>query len=370
MANKNDPVNLENLKPLIRGWAHELGFNAIGFSAVGFSTNELGDRQGEVEKGLMAWLAAGYHGDMDYMARHGVTRARPAELLPGTLSIISARMDYLSEAAEPWANLADPNLAYVSRYALGRDYHKLMRSRLQQLGERITAETGSFAFRAFSDSAPVMEVEWAKNAALGWKGKHTLLLTRSGSWFFLGELLVDLPFSSDQASQANNAHCGNCQACIEICPTRAILKPYLLDARRCISYLTIEHTGAIPLELRPLMGNRIYGCDDCQLVCPWNRFAQLGSAPDFQPRNNLDKASLLELFAWNEAEFLHRHAGSAIRRIGHERWLRNLSVALGNALSSVKTNQIDIIEALQARADHHSALVREHVHWALAQSRP
>jgi epoxyqueuosine reductase len=348
---------LDALKPRIRAWGRELGFSAVGFTTV-----ELGD----AEDGLMAWLAAGYHGEMDYMARHGATRARPADLLPGTLSIISARLDYLPDAAAAWPNLADPARAYVARYALGRDYHKLMRSRLQQLGERIQRETSACTFRAFADSAPVMEVELAKNAALGWKGKHTLLLDRGGSWFFLGELFIDLPFSPD-LPVVN--HCGTCQACIDICPTRAILAPYQLDARRCISYLTIEHAGAIPPDLRPLIGNRIYGCDDCQLACPWNRFAQISAMPDFQPRHFLDSASLLELFAWSEAEFLHRHEGSAIRRIGHERWLRNIAVALGNALAKSPTNTTAIVTALQARADHPSALLREHLQWALSRQR-
>ncbi|OYY94409.1 MAG: tRNA epoxyqueuosine(34) reductase QueG [Hydrogenophilales bacterium 28-61-23] len=355
MFAKTSPEALNALKPHIRAWGRELGFNAVGFASI-----QLDGAENE----LMAWLAAGYHGDMDYMARHGATRARPAELLPGTASIISARMDYRPDAAEAWANLADPERAYISRYALGRDYHKLIRSRLQQLGERIEQATGAYVFRAFSDSAPIMEVELAKNAALGWKGKHTLLLDRGGSWFFLGELFVDLPFTPDPP--ATN-HCGTCQNCIDICPTRAILAPYLLDARRCISYLTIEHAGAIPLELRALIGNRIYGCDDCQLACPWNRFAQTSAAPDFQPRNQLDTASLLELFAWTEAEFLRRHEGSAIRRIGHERWLRNIAVALGNALAQNASNATAIVAALQARADHPSALLREHLQWALSQ---
>jgi epoxyqueuosine reductase len=367
MPSQPDSAALDALKPRIRAWGRELGFSAVGFTTV-----ELG----EAESGLMAWLAAGYHGEMDYMARHGATRARPADLLPGTLSIISARLDYLPNAAAAWPNLADPARAYVARYALGRDYHKLMRSRLQQLGEHIQRATGACAFRAFSDSAPVMEVELAKNAALGWKGKHTLLLDRGGSWFFLGELFVDLAFSPDHPV-AN--HCGTCQACIDICPTQAILAPYQLDARRCISYLTIEHVGAIPPDLRPLIGNRIYGCDDCQLACPWNRFAQISAMPDFQPRHQLDSARLLELFAWSEAKFLHRHEGSAIRRIGHERWLRNIAVALGNALATSTANTSTantspanaaaIVSALQARADHPSALLREHLQWALSRQR-
>ncbi len=344
------PAELETLKPAIRAWGRELGFSAVGFAPI-----ELG----EAEQRLMDWLASGYHGGMDYMARHGVSRARPAQLLPGTASLISARLDYLPAAAEPWANLADANRAYISRYALGRDYHKSMRNRLQKLGERIAAEIGPFAFRPFSDSAPVMEVEVAKHAGLGWEGKHTLMLTRSGSWFFLGELYTDLPFPPDPLQ---SGHCGKCQACLDICPTRAILAPHVLDARRCISYLTIEHAGSIPEELRPLMGNRIYGCDDCQLACPWNRFAHTAPLPDFHPRNGLDSAGLLELFAWSEAEFQTRLAGSAIRRIGHERWLRNLAVALGNAPSSP-----GIVAALLGRADHPSALVREHLQWALSR---
>ncbi len=350
-----DPAALEALKPRIRAWGRELGFSAVGFASI---------QLGEAENELMAWLAAGYHGEMDYMARHGATRARPAELLPGTASIVSARMDYLPDAADAWRNLEDPARAYISRYALGRDYHKLIRSRLQQLGERIAQATGTCTFRAFTDSAPVLEVALARNAALGWKGKHTLLLDRGGSWFFLGELFVDLPFAPDQPAAG---HCGSCQACIEVCPTQAIVAPYQLDARRCISYLTIEHAGPIPLELRPLLGNRIYGCDDCQLACPWNRFAQVAAAPDFQPRHQLDTASLLELFAWDEAEFLHRHEGSAIRRIGYERWLRNIAVALGNALAKASPDAAAIVAALTARADHPSALLREHLQWALSQ---
>ncbi len=370
----------------------------------------------------MAWLAAGYHGDMDYMARHGVSRARPTELLPGTLGIISARLDYLPSAADAETNLADPERAYVSRYALGRDYHKLMRVRLRQLGERLAAAVGGCNFRAFTDSAPIMEVALARHAALGWRGKHTLLLDRGGSWFFLGELFVDLAFVAD-APIAD--HCGTCRACIDICPTGAIVAPYRLDARRCISYLTIEHAGPIPVELRPLLGNRIYGCDDCQLACPWNRFARGGATPDFQPRNRLDTASLLELFAWSEDEFLSRLEGSAIRRIGHAQWLRNIAVALGNALrlgacrtlvgdsenrprrgrflpdspphgcsmgqetgkkgagavdlqpTIPKSDRLlapndapAIIAALHGRADHPSAVLREHLQWALSQYEP
>lgn len=352
------PSPLTELQARIRAWGRELGFSAIGFATMDL---------GEAENELMAWLAAGYHGDMDYMARHGVSRARPTQLLPGTLGIISARLDYLPQAADAEANLSDPERAYISRYALGRDYHKLMRVRLRQLGERLAEAVGGCQFRAFADSAPVMEVALARNAALGWRGKHTLLLDRGGSWFFLGELFVDLAFEPDTPVAE---HCGTCQACIEICPTGAIVAPYRLDARRCISYLTIEHAGPIPAELRPLLGNRIYGCDDCQLACPWNRFAGGGATPDFQPRNRLDTAGLLELFAWSEAEFLSRLEGSAIRRIGHVQWLRNIAVALGNALRPLPNNAPAIIAALHGRADHPSALLREHLQWALSQYKP
>lgn len=350
MSQKPGPAQLEALKPAIRAWGRELGFSAVGFASTDL---------GEAERGLMHWLASGYHGDMDYMARHGARRARPAELVPGTLGVISARLDYLPDAADPHANLADAERAYVSRYALGRDYHKLVRGRLGQLAARIAGEIGPFAHRPFADSAPVMEVALAANAGLGWKGKHTLLLNRQGSWFFLGELYTDLPFPPDPPQAG---HCGTCQACIEICPTRAILAPYLLDARRCISYLTIEHAGSIPLELRPLLGNRVYGCDDCQLACPWNRIARTSGLADMQPREGLDTATLVQLFSWSEAEFLARLEGSAIRRIGHARWLRNLAVALGNAPRSAAA-----VHALEGRADHASALVREHLQWALSR---
>ena len=352
MPLERTPAELEALKPRIRAWGRELGLAAVGFASIDLEA---------AGQALMDWLAASYHGDMDYMARHRLARARPAELVPGTLSVISARLDYLPEAADAHANLADGERAYVSRYALGRDYHKLMRGRLQQLAGRIAAAVGPFAHRPFADSAPVMEVELAKGAGLGWKGKHTLLLTRQGSWFFLGELYTDLAFTPD-LPETN--HCGTCQACIDVCPTRAILAPYLLDARRCISYLTIEHPGSIPVELRPRLGNRIYGCDDCQLACPWNRFARPAGLADFQPRHGLDTATLVELFAWSEAEFLSRMEGSAIRRIGHERWLRNLAVALGNAQPSPA-----VVNALERRADHPSALVREHLQWALSRQR-
>jgi epoxyqueuosine reductase len=340
------------LKDRIRGWGNDLGFAAIGFAGIDLET---------AEQGLLDWLAAGCHGAMDYMARHGTKRARPAELVPGTRCVITCRMDYLPTTAAP-CRPANAELAEISRYALGRDYHKLLRNRLQKLADRIVAETGEFGYRVFVDSAPVMEVELAKNAGLGWRGKHTLLLSQTGSWFFLGEIYVNLPLPADMSIEA---HCGTCAACLDICPTQAITSPYQLDARRCISYLTIEHPGSIPEELRPLLGNRIYGCDDCQLVCPWNRFATRTHEADFLPRHGLDQATLVELFAWGESDFNDRLAGSPIRRIGHERWLRNIAVCLGNAPSSP-----EVIAALKARSDHASALVREHVIWALRQHQP
>lgn len=313
------------------------------------------------EPGLLNWLAAGFHGEMDYMARHGTRRSRPAELLPGTIRIVSARLDYWPEdwdRAETLLQQAD--MAYISRYALGRDYHKLLRRKLQQLADRIRERVGDFGYRVFVDSAPVMEVALAEKAGLGWRGKHTLLLTReAGSLYFLGEIYTNLPLPADERV---SAHCGSCTSCIEVCPTQAIVAPYRLDARRCISYLTIEHHGSIPLQLRPLLGNRIYGCDDCQLVCPWNRFARLTGEADFRPRNNLDHVTLVELFGWSEADFNSRLEGSAIRRIGHERWLRNIAVALGNAPTTP-----DVVGALQKKQAHPSALVREHVAWALAR---
>lgn len=313
------------------------------------------------EPGLLNWLAAGFHGEMDYMSRHGTRRSRPAELLPGTIRIVSARLDYWPEdwdRAETLLQQAD--MAYISRYALGRDYHKLLRRKLQQLADRIRERVGDFGYRVFVDSAPVMEVALAEKAGLGWRGKHTLLLTReAGSLYFLGEIYTNLPLPADERV---SAHCGSCTSCIEVCPTQAIVAPYRLDARRCISYLTIEHHGSIPLQLRPLLGNRIYGCDDCQLVCPWNRFARLTGEADFRPRNNLDHVTLVELFGWSEADFNSRLEGSAIRRIGHERWLRNIAVALGNAPTTP-----DVVGALQKKQAHPSALVREHVAWALAR---
>jgi len=343
-------TDLAQLAQQIKQWGHELGFAAVGIADGDLSV---------AEAGLQAWLDQGFHGEMDYMATHGVKRSRPAELLPGTVRIISARLDYFPPAsADPHEIMADANAAYISRYALGRDYHKVLRNRLQSLAEKISAEVGEHHFRVFTDSAPVLEVALAEKSGLGWRGKHTLLLNRQhGSWFFLGEIYTDLPLPVD-APEAK--HCGTCQACIDICPTQAIIAPYLLDARRCISYLTIELKGSIPVELRPLLGNRIYGCDDCQLVCPWNRFAQTATLADFEVRNGLDSAQLLELFAWSEADFNQRLAGSPIRRIGHERWLRNIAVALGNAPPSPA-----IQAALGSRLEHPSEWVREHVAWAL-----
>jgi epoxyqueuosine reductase len=338
----------------IRGWARELGFQQLGISGI-----ELADD----ERRLDEWLARGWHGSMDWMARHGSKRARPAELVPGTLRVISVRMDYLTDGPAMDEVLADGRLAYVSRYALGRDYHKVLRSRLQALADRIAAAIGPFGHRVFVDSAPVLEKPLARNAGLGWIGKHTNLIdARAGSWFFLGELYTDLPLPLDARA---GDHCGTCTRCITACPTAAIVAPYQLDARLCISYLTIEHDGAIPEPLRPALGNRIYGCDDCQLACPWNKFAQLAAEPDFRARHGLASASLVELFAWDEDEFLRRTEGSAIRRIGHERWLRNIAVALGNAPPSD-----EVVSALQARASHPSALVREHVAWALGRRQP
>jgi len=294
------------------------------------------------------------------MEKHGAKRSRPAELRPGTLRVISARMNYLPPAAPGESVLADGNRAFVSRYALGRDYHKVMRSRLQRLAERIEGAAGAAAVRAFTDSAPVMEVELARKAGLGWRGKHTLLLAReAGSYFFLGEIYTDLELPVDEPV---GEHCGTCRRCIDACPTGAIVAPYQLDARRCISYLTIELKGSIPEELRPLVGNRVYGCDDCQLACPWNKYARPAAEPDFRVRNGLDAAALIELFSWSEEQFRARLAGSAILRTGYERWLRNLAVALGNAPPSER-----VIEALQGRSGHPSALVREHVGWALAR---
>jgi epoxyqueuosine reductase len=329
---------------------------ASGFQRCGISDVLLG----EDETHLRDWLAQGLHGSMDWMARHGNKRSRPQELLPGTVRVVSVGLDYGRDPEEAWRNLSQGERAYVARYALGRDYHKLMRQRLQALADRIAAEIGPFGHRVFVDSAPVLERALARNAGLGWIGKHTCLVDKDGgSWFFLGEIYVDLPLPIDAPA---SAHCGTCTRCIDVCPTQAITAPYRLDARRCISYLTIEHEGSIDEALRPLIGNRIFGCDDCQLVCPWNKFARKTDEPDFRSRNNLDTATLAELFAWTESEFLQRTEGSAIRRSGYRRWLRNIAVALGNAATTA-----DVIAALESRRDCDDDVVREHVAWALAQ---
>jgi epoxyqueuosine reductase len=344
----------------LRAWARELGFSQIGVADVDLH---------EAEPGLLAWLRSGFHGRMHYMERHAMRRARPAELVPGTVRVITARMDYLPRDADAaWserehARLHEPHEAVVSLYARGRDYHKVLRQRLQQLADRLEGAIGPFGHRVFTDSAPVLEVELAQRSGIGWRGKHTLVLSReAGSMFFLGEIYVDLALP---LTEATSAHCGTCSACIDVCPTRAIVGPYRLDARRCISYLTIEHDGAIPLELRPLMGNRIYGCDDCQIVCPWNKYAQRASLPDFDTRDVWNSAQLLELWQWDEAQFLHHTQGTALRRIGHARWRRNLAVALGNAWR--ETGDSAIAQALQAARPGADPIVAEHIDWALAQ---
>ncbi len=345
----------------LQAWGQELGFSQIGVAGVDLS---------DAESGLRDWLAAGFHGSMDYMATHGLKRARPAELVPGTVSVITARMDYLPRSTpDDWtgqelARLKRPEEAIISVYARGRDYHKVLRNRLQKLADRMAAELGPFGHRVFTDSAPVLEAELARRSGQGWRGKHTLVLSREGgSMFFLGEIYVDLALPP---TEPVSDHCGACSACIGACPTGAVVAPYRLDARRCISYLTIEHDGPIPLELRPLMGNRIYGCDDCQLVCPWNKFAQRSPLADFDPREGLSGSTLAELFAWREDEFLRRTEGSPIRRIGHTRWLRNIAVAMGNALR--QRDDAGLRSALRARLDHPDGTVREHVIWALAQA--
>jgi len=327
----------------------------LGFQAVGIADTDLSAAHGR----LAGWLGLGWHGEMDYMARHGGLRSRPADLVPGTLRVLSCRMDYLADVPGPVEEeLQDPSAAYIARYARGRDYHKVMRGRLQKLCERIAAEVGPFGHRAFADSAPVMEVELAVRAGIGWRGKHTLLLDRgAGSWFFLGEIYCDLPLPVDAPA---TDHCGTCRRCIDVCPTQAIRAPYQLEAQRCISYLTIELKGPIPEEFRALIGNRVYGCDDCQLVCPWNGFARVSDEDDFKVRNGLDRSTLVELFGWTAEEFDRKMQGSPIRRIGYERWLRNLAVGLGNAPGST-----EVIEALKKKINHASPLVREHVGWAL-----
>jgi len=348
----NTNTDFDKLAQDIREWSKELGFNEIGITNTELS---------EHEAHLMNWLAAGYHGEMHYMDQHGTKRSRPETLIPGTIRIISTRLNYQApEAVNEEEVLNNSQQAYISRYALGRDYHKVIRKRLQKLADKIALEVGPFGYRAFVDSAPVLEKALAEKSGLGWIGKHTNLINKEcGSWFFLGELYTDLPLPIDQPVEQ---HCGTCSKCIEVCPTQAIIAPYKLDARRCISYHTIELRESIPIEFRKAMGNRIYGCDDCQLYCPWNRFEQKSELADFAVRNNLDAPELVDLFNWSEEKFLSNTEGSAIRRIGYECWLRNIAVALGNAPS----NQ-NIINALQNKQNHSSELVREHVHWALEQ---
>ncbi|MBT1065936.1 tRNA epoxyqueuosine(34) reductase QueG [Bowmanella sp. Y26] len=344
---------LVDLTEHIKSWGRALGFQQVGICDVDLSRHEAH---------LQAWLDKGMHGEMQFMAEHGMKRARPDELLPGTLRVVSVRMDYLPPDAGFARNLKNREQAYISRYALGRDYHKLLRQRLKKLGEMIQQKISEFdlSYRPFVDSAPVLEHAVAEKAGLGWTGKHSLTINRqAGSWFFLGELFINLPLPVDQPVEEG---CGSCTACITICPTGAIVAPYVVDARRCISYLTIEQKGAIPEEFRPLLGNRIYGCDDCQLVCPWNRYAQLTDEADFHPRQQLQGKTLLELFCWDEATFLKNTEGSPIRRIGHERWLRNIAVGLGNAPYSP-----DIVDALQRQRDANTEMVKEHIDWALAQ---
>ncbi|HEX2011562.1 MAG TPA: tRNA epoxyqueuosine(34) reductase QueG [Roseateles sp.] len=360
---KKPEIDASALMAQLRAWALELGFSQIGVADIDLAS---------AEPGLLAWLEAGFHGQMHYMAAHGLKRARPAELVPGTLRVLTARMDYRPRAepggggdwqAVEWQGLRDPRRAQVSMYARGRDYHKVLRARLQQLASRIEGAIGAFGYRVFTDSAPVLEVELAARSGIGWRGKHTLTLHREhGSMFFLGEIYLDLPLP---LSQAVTAHCGQCQACIDICPTHAIVAPYRVDARRCISYLTIEHDGAIPVELRAALGNRIYGCDDCQLICPWNKFAGKSSLPDFDAREPLRSPELLRLWAWSEADFLRHTEGSAIRRIGIRRWRRNLAVALGNAWRL--TGDAQIARALRKALPAADALLAEHIEWALAQ---
>jgi epoxyqueuosine reductase len=349
---RSRPVDLPAVKAALTERARSAGFDALGVASIDLADDE---------RHLISWLDAGFHGEMGYMRRHVSMRSRPQELSPGTIRVVSVRMNYWpAEAADARQALSEPDTAYVSRYALGRDYHKVMRQSLARLAEGMAREIGTFGYRVCVDSAPVLEKALARNAGLGWIGKHTNLLARdAGSYFFLGEILTDLPLPLDAPA---SAHCGSCEACIPACPTQAIVAPYRLDARRCISYLTIEHKGPIPEELRPGLGNRIYGCDDCQLVCPWNKFARMASHPDFKVRNRLDSPALTELFAWTGQQFEERMQGSAIYRIGYEQWLRNIAVALGNAPLSEA-----VLAALATRREDSSALVREHVEWALDQ---
>jgi epoxyqueuosine reductase len=363
-SKENVSIDQQSLLADLQTWGQQLGFSQIGVAPVDLH---------DAEPGLLAWLGQNYHGDMAYMARHGLTRARPAELQPGTLSIITARMDYLPQASPEWlshelARLQDPSQAVVSVYARGRDYHKVMRQRLQQLADKLQAQLGPLGHRVFTDSAPVLEAELAVRSGQGWRGKHTLVLQReAGSFFLLGEIFVDV---AHDPTPPVTEHCGSCTSCITACPTQAIVAPYQLDARRCISYLTIEHAGSIPLEFRALIGNRIYGCDDCQLVCPWNKFAKRSVVPDFEERHGLGASSLVQLLAWTEKDFLHFTEGSAIRRMGHVRWLRNLAVAAGNALRQADKEAWvpPLLQALQAWQSHDNPVVREHIDWALSQN--
>ncbi|NOQ81146.1 MAG: tRNA epoxyqueuosine(34) reductase QueG [Methylophaga sp.] len=352
MSEINTALVMNNLLKKTRDWSQSLGFQQLGVSDVDLSKSESQFR---------TWLEAGFHGEMDYMSRHGTKRSRPNELEPGTVRVITVRMDYLPDnAAEPWAVINNDQQGFISRYALGRDYHKLMRKRLATLAKKIEQEVGEMGFRVFCDSAPVMEKALAEKSGIGWVGKHSNILNRDhGSYFFLAEIYTDLPLP---ITESTSEHCGSCTACIDICPTQAIVEPYRVDARRCISYLTIELKGAIPVEFRSMMGNRIYGCDDCQLICPWNKFAQVTKEQDYLPRQGLDAPQLLDLFAWTEQEFLSKLEGSPIRRIGYESWLRNIAVALGNA----KTNT-HIVKALSERLNDTSELVKEHIKWALEQ---
>lgn len=336
----------------IKRWGQALGFAEIGITDTDLQHAEVEHQQ---------WIDKGFHGDMDYMAKHGTKRTRPAELVPNTIRVISARLDYKPpQAKDSWQVMNDGQQAFISRYALGRDYHKVMRNKLQQLSDKIVQAVSNVEYRVFTDSAPVLEVALAEKAGLGWRGKHTLLINKNhGSWFFIGEIYTNLPLAIDTPA---TAHCGTCTACLDVCPTQAIVAPYEVDARRCISYLTIELKTAIPVALRPLIGNRVYGCDDCQLICPWNKFAEVTAEQDFHVRHGLDDISLVTCFGWSESEFQTKMAGSAIYRIGYTQWLRNIAVGLGNAPTSP-----EIIQALEMRKDDASPLVREHVAWALSQ---
>jgi len=348
----NTALTMNNLHKKMQEWAQSLGFQQLGVSDIDLSKSE---------SRFISWLEAGFHGEMDYMARHGTKRSRPDELESGTVRVITARMDYFSESAEEsWSVINNDQQGFISRYALGRDYHKLMRKRLVKLAKKIEQEVGGMGYRVFCDSAPVMEKALAEKSGLGWVGKHSNILSREhGSYFFLGEIYTDLPLP---VTEATSEHCGSCTACIDICPTQAIVEPYKVDARRCISYLTIELRDAIPVEFRPMIGNRIYGCDDCQLICPWNKFAQATVESDYLPRHGLDAPQLVDLFAWTEEAFLSKLEGSPIRRIGHESWLRNIAVALGNAKTSP-----EVVIALRGRLNDASDLVKEHIKWALEQ---